>query len=113
MNSIVDTLATDSERSRADILLARNEHASTSSSDLVKAWSELSDHTVPEGFELPIRVVPSNISEKMSQLPKSAEEVSEALGPLNTAIFLYGWAERITTLSSNRVRAKQMDSISE
>jgi hypothetical protein len=111
MNTIVNTLATDSEKIRANVLLAQNDRASTVTSHLLKEWTELSDHSAPEGFKLPIRVVPSNVTEKMKQLPRSAEAVSEAIGPLNTAIFLYGWAEGITTLSSNRVRAKQMDGI--
>lgn len=109
MNLIVNTLATDPERARADILLAQNAHASASPAELLSAWSDLSDHKVPDGFKLPIRVVESDPA-KFARLPKVAQVLAKDLSPLNRAIFLYGWAEGITTLSSNGARARQIDS---
>jgi hypothetical protein len=41
-----------------------------------------------------------------------AAELSLSLsGHLNKSIFLYGWAEGLTTLSANRGRAKQIENI--
>lgn len=45
MYVIVDTLATDLERLRADLLLGKGEHAGQSSEDLVKQWAAISDHS--------------------------------------------------------------------
>ncbi|KAF2276411.1 uncharacterized protein EI97DRAFT_38680 [Westerdykella ornata] len=109
MNLIVDTLATDTEKERANLLLSQGNHTSTPNEELVRLWSATSNHPVPEGFTLPIRVVPGIVDRQ--QLPKVAEKIAEELSPLNQAIFFYGWANGLTTLSSNRVRARQIDSI--
>lgn len=109
MGVIVDTLATDTEKTRADILLAQNDYQGRSPEELVRAWSEASDHDIPEGFKLPIRVVPSKIEEGV--LPKVSERIAKELSPLNVSIFFYGWAKGLTTLSSNRARARQIETI--
>jgi hypothetical protein len=109
MNLIVDTLATDTEKRRANLLLAQNDCESMSSAELRVEWASMSDHPVPEGFKLPIRVEPGDID--YGGLPKVAETIAKELSPLNKAIFFYGWAKGLTTLSSNRARARQIDSI--
>ncbi|KAF2658838.1 hypothetical protein K491DRAFT_766367 [Lophiostoma macrostomum CBS 122681] len=111
MNLIVNTLATDAEHVRANLLLGQNDQQNSSPSELTQAWAKLSEHAIPEGFQLPIRVVPSNISEIMSRLPPIAEKIGDELSTLNKAIFFYGWAEGLTTLSSNRARARQIEYI--
>jgi hypothetical protein len=109
MAVIVDTLATDAEKLRADILLAQNDYQNTSPEQLRRAWADSSDHPIPDGLTLPIRVVPSNLEH--ASLPKVAGKIAQELSPLNRAIFFYGWANGFTTLSSNRARARQIDSI--
>jgi hypothetical protein len=111
MNLIVQTLATDAEKVRADLLLAQGEHVNTSGEELVAEWAKLSNHTPPEGFQLPIRVVKSDIDAIVSRLPAVATRLSDELGSLNRAIFLYGWAEGLTTLSANRGRARQIETV--
>lgn len=109
MNVIVDTLATDKEKTRANILLAQHDRENVSSDDLLKEWLELSNHPVPEGFQLPIRLEPNNIEKRLDTLPAVAQKIEKELGPLNTSIFFYGWSTGLTTLSSNRARAKQIE----
>jgi hypothetical protein len=111
MNLIVDTLATDTEKVRANLLLAQNNHENDSLEQLTQAWASLSDHAIPEGLQLPIRIVSSNTDSIKSRLPAVASKIEKELSPLNKAIFFYGWAEGITTLSSNRARARQIDTI--
>jgi hypothetical protein len=111
MDLIVQTLATDDEKVRAEILLAKGEYEGASSEILTSAWSSLSDHQIPAGFKLPIRVVLSNIDALLHKLPPVASKLAVELGGLNKAIFLYGWAQGLTTLSANRGRAKQIDNI--
>lgn len=111
MDLIVQTLATDDEKVRANILLAKGEYENASADTLSSAWSSLSDHQLPPGFKLPIRVVPSNIDTLLHKLPAVANKLAIELGALNKAIFLYGWAQGLTTLSANRGRAKQIDNI--
>ncbi|KAF2681500.1 hypothetical protein K458DRAFT_479382 [Lentithecium fluviatile CBS 122367] len=109
MNLIVDTLATDQEKTRANILLAQRSHNNIPSPDLLAQWASLSTHRLPPNFQLPVRVVPSNLSAAIAKLPWVATKIAKELSPLNNAIFFYGWAEGITTLSSNRTRAKQIE----
>ncbi|EUC32526.1 hypothetical protein COCCADRAFT_5790 [Bipolaris zeicola 26-R-13] len=111
MNLIVQTLATDTERLRADLLLGQGDWQVRSSQDLVAEWASLSDHTVPEGFALPITVKSPNLDSLTDTLPAVAHIVAAELGPLNKSIFLYGWAQNLTTLSANRGRARQIESI--
>lgn len=108
---IVETLATDSEKTRANLLLGQHEYQDVLQSELLKVWGSMSDHPIPEGLQLPIRVVPSNMEENMGRLPVLAEKIAAELTPLNTAIFFYGWAEGLTTLSSNRARARQIEHV--
>ncbi|KAF1973845.1 hypothetical protein BU23DRAFT_463606 [Bimuria novae-zelandiae CBS 107.79] len=109
MNLIVDTLATDKEKIRANLLLAQRDRQNVSPDELLKEWLALSDHPAPKGFQLPIRVEPSNIDKRIGGLPAVAKKLEAELGPLNTSIFFYGWSTGLTTLSSNRARAKQIE----
>ncbi len=111
MNLIVQTLATDTEKLRADLLLGQGDRARQSPAELVAEWAANSDHEVPEGFTLPIRSINVDLDAIMSSLPSVATKVAAELGHLNKSIFLYGWAESLTTLSANRGRARQIDSI--
>lgn len=109
MNLIVDTLATDEEKRRAKLLVAQGDCEGRSCEDLVTEWASMSDHPVPAGLKLPIRIVLSNIDMIVSKLPAAARKLRVEMSLLNTSIFFYGWAEGITTLSSNRARARQIE----
>jgi hypothetical protein len=111
MYLIVQTLATDAEKNRADLLLGQGDHAAKSSEQIVSEWQAMSKHTIPEDFQLPIRIVPSNANTVKDRLPAVAATLFDELGELNRAIFLYGWAEGLTTLSANRGRARQIESV--
>lgn len=78
-------------------------------SDISQA--SLSDHPVPPGFALPITVKSPNLDSLTDTLPAVARIIAAELGPLNRSIFLYGWVQNLTTLSANRGRARQIESI--
>ncbi|KAL0263653.1 hypothetical protein SLS55_002634 [Diplodia seriata] len=85
---------------------------------LLAAFQALSIHPVPASLQLPITVVPSSApttpaTETHPKLPKVAAAVSAQLTDINRSIFLHGWAEGITTLSSNGTVAKQMETLVE
>ncbi|KAL5113564.1 hypothetical protein ACEQ8H_008573, partial [Pleosporales sp. CAS-2024a] len=111
MYLIVQTLATDAEKIRADLLLGQGDCVGKSSEQLVSEWTSMSDHDPPQGFQLPIRVVTTDINKIVSRLPSVATRLSKELGELNGAIFLYGWSEGLTTLSANRGRARQIETL--
>lgn len=109
MNLIVDTLATDAEKARANILLAQRTHSGRSSVALFEEWASLSSHPLPQDFHLPVRTHPANLRSIVSKLPAVAAKIEKDLTPLNAAIFFHGWAEGITTVSANRTIARQIN----
>ncbi|KAG9191426.1 hypothetical protein G6011_09514 [Alternaria panax] len=111
MNLIVQTLATDTEKLRADLLLRQGQCEKWEREKLVEEWAKLSDYVPPPNLALPITVVIPNIDTMIAGLPAVATTVASELGLLNQSIFLYGWAHGLTTLSANRGRAKQIESI--
>jgi hypothetical protein len=91
MNVIVDTLATETEKVRANLLLGQKDCKDLAPHELVKEWENMSDHTVPEGFQLPIRIVQCDVDEMMASLPAVAKQIAPELGMLipNTACVLH------------------------
>jgi len=81
---------------------------------VLQGFQELSDHTVPEKWLLPIKVVESKtvIMEalRIGKLPWVAKEVAESLTDINQSVFLYGWSTGLTTVTSNRTVTKQIAS---
>jgi hypothetical protein len=70
MNQIVNTLATDTERERANLLLAQGDREGSSPEILLQAWDAMSDYSVPEGFKMPIQVVSSSLEQSLcEQIP--------------------------------------------
>jgi hypothetical protein len=67
MNQIVDTLATDTEKERAKLLLAQGDYEGSAPQALLRAWDAMSDHTIPEGFKLPIKVVSSSLENSIGK----------------------------------------------
>jgi hypothetical protein len=128
MNTIVQTLATDTEKLRADLLLAQGAQEGLSSEHLVAEWSSISDHAIPPGFKLPIKITSFDVDAITNSLPAIAVKIGAELGHLNKytippfhqhfhtltyrrSIFLHGWAQNLTTLSANRGRARQIETI--
>lgn len=107
MKEIVATIGTDTEKARAQILLG--EDGKKPRDELLKEWCQLSEYQVPEGLQLPIKVVKREA--EGARLPPVAEAVAAQLSPINKSVFLYGWATGFTTLSSNRTVAKQIEHI--
>ncbi|KAL8776406.1 MAG: hypothetical protein Q9213_008288 [Squamulea squamosa] len=115
MREIVDTIGTETERQRTDLLL----HPSTtnpqvppkSHTELQTSFAALSNYTIPSSFHLPVRIVPSN--QDFTGLPPIAQSVKNALTAINQSVFLHGWVEGLVTLTSNRSVKKQIEEIVE
>jgi hypothetical protein len=65
MNQIVNTLATDTEKERANLLLAQGDREGSSPDVLLQAWDAVSDYSVPEGFKMPIQVVSNSLEQSI------------------------------------------------
>ena len=119
MMEIVDTIGMPKERSRADLLLVSGAEE-RDGEGLRTAFAKYSDHSIPSTWRLPIRVVPSmtaisDIRQAIGagSLPHVAEQVAEQLTDINRSVFMYGWMQGLTTVSSNRTVAKEIENIVE
>ncbi|KAL8968315.1 MAG: hypothetical protein Q9183_002519 [Haloplaca sp. 2 TL-2023] len=117
MREIVDTLGTENERIRTNLLLSDSNADQTqgrSREDVRKSFQELSTYSIPSSWQIPIRVVAfePDLSTHTS-LPPVASKVGSALSVINQSVFLYGWVTGYTTMSSNRTVAKQIEEIVE
>lgn len=114
MREIVSTMGTVAERARTDIFIGKEgTEESTRSNEgrtavAAKALQELSIHATPS-LRLPIEIVDSQPSFNASSLPTAAAEVGSKLSALNRSVFFYGWAEDITTITSNKVVATEIE----
>ena len=111
MREVVSTIGTAAEKERTAIFMGDLNLPAEELRDKLSAWST---HTAPAHLSLPIKTVQTEIS--LSRLPPVAEKVVDHFSKTDTSsvtrsVFLYGWQERITTISSNRVVAKAIEGV--
>lgn len=113
MREIVDTIGTDTERKRTEILMGDPEFQGLDREALIQRFQELSDHQVPAQWKIPIKVVDAaaDISAgwQSGRLRGAAHKVEEILSDINRSVFLYGWSTGMMTVSSNRTVVKQIE----
>lgn len=112
MREVVSTIGTAAEKERTAILMG--DLNLTTQEQLREKLSALSTYTAPAQLSLPIKTVQAEIS--LSRLPHVAEKVVDHFSKTDTSsvtrsVFLYGWQENITTISSNRVVAKAIEGV--
>ena len=119
MLEIVNTIGMPKEKSRTELLLA-NGKEERSGEDLRHAFATYSDYPIPANWRLPVRIVPSmsagpaiRAAVEAGTLPSIAEQVAEQLTDINRSVFIYGWMQGVTTVSSNRTVAKQIEALVE
>ncbi|KAL6721793.1 hypothetical protein ACLMJK_000898 [Lecanora helva] len=122
MREIVDTIGMPNERLRTELLLpdGRINDDHHGGEGLRQEFAKYSDYKIPSSWRLPIRIVDAAVPDsdiqtaiQDSRLPPVAKEVAEQLTDINRSVFIYGWIHGITTVSSNRSVAKQIESIVE
>lgn len=109
MHEIVDLIGTQSEKQRRDCLMDVESTTHWSKEQRIRCFQDLSAYDVPQHWNIPIKVVNSDIAIMQKQLPPRAEQVAKLLSPINQSVFLYGWATGMTTISSNRTAAKEIE----
>ncbi|KAI0176475.1 hypothetical protein GGR52DRAFT_363431 [Hypoxylon sp. FL1284] len=105
---IVDTLATDSEKARAELILCRSD-TEKPREQRIEELKLLSIHEVPPCLQLPISIVDMNedgCQDRFSNLIK--EKLKSIMNP-GRSVFSYGWASERTTLTCNSVVIKQLE----
>ncbi|KFY22553.1 hypothetical protein V493_06510 [Pseudogymnoascus sp. VKM F-4281 (FW-2241)] len=113
MHEIVDLIGTDSEKRRRDFILDRDGTAELTCEQRVVGLQELSSHRIPHELKLPIDVVDVDIPDMERRIGPMATEVSKALSLINQSVFLYGWSNDMTTISSNRTVSKEIETMVE
>ncbi|EEP80128.1 predicted protein [Uncinocarpus reesii 1704] len=87
MQEIVDTIGTETEKARAQLLMGRTKEE-LKREDLISRFQKLSDYEVPVDWKLPIRVVEAHgeITRGFDngQLPDVARKVASQLSDINT-----------------------------
>lgn len=111
MQEIVDIIGTDSEKKRANCILESTEFQPRE--ERIAVLQELSAYSIPRDWQIPIVVVDVDFEDVRSRLPPVAEDLAKHLSIINQSVFLYGWASGLTTISSNRTVAKEIEAIVE
>lgn len=111
MREIVSTIGTDSEKARTEIFISPSVSSPRASSDLQSSLNSLTHHPIPSNLHLPISVVPSAVD--LARLPAIAANIAVQLSEVNRSVFLHGWQEGYTTISSNRAVVKGVESVFE
>ncbi|EGE07615.1 hypothetical protein TEQG_06529 [Trichophyton equinum CBS 127.97] len=112
MREIVDTIGTPKEKERTRLLMGEADDAPDREA-LISKFQKLSDYTIPLEWKLPIKVVDAqddiDCGWKDGSLSSIARKIAQKLSDINRSVFLYGWAARLTTISSNRTVVKQIE----
>lgn len=104
---LIGAISTSSEEFRASLILPPEGSARTHD-ELVAELQKCSNVAIPHDLLLPIEIVDDITADNVEwlvsseKLPPMALEVARDLSPLNRSIYLYGWANRVTTVTGHR-----------
>ncbi|KAI8959589.1 hypothetical protein F5Y11DRAFT_298430 [Daldinia sp. FL1419] len=104
---IVDTLATESERARAYLILGPD--AEKSQEQRAKELRSLSIHEVPPDLKFPIDIVDMNENNCQARFTDLIKQKLDTVLNPGRSVFSYGWASGRTTLTCNSVVIKQLE----
>ncbi|ETN44807.1 uncharacterized protein HMPREF1541_09682 [Cyphellophora europaea CBS 101466] len=119
---IVDTMGTESERARAEVVLGEGPCAGKEGGELTAALQDLSTYALPVGLRLPVRVVGNvgveGVLDDAAAVPAHPGFPVEVawrlvrgtkLSALNESVLLHGWREGVVTVTSNGVAVGQVE----
>jgi hypothetical protein len=119
MREIVETMGTQSEKMRAEVLFGEGSMAGRDPEQLKSDLSRCSAHAVPDTLRLPIKVVNLDVDAVLTgSAPAKYLPVSIArnvvnnklrLSVVNKSMLLYGWDAGIVTLTGNRAATSQIE----
>ena len=115
---IVDTMGTPTERIRTNIIFGRGKYASMDEKELLRELQQHSVHSIPCGLSMAVTQMdfepedafltsPSELSAFPVRIAKRASDTLNC-SSINKSVFLYGWRENITTVTSNRTVAGRL-----
>ncbi|KAE8363699.1 hypothetical protein BDV27DRAFT_4344 [Aspergillus caelatus] len=117
MREIVNTIGTDTEKRRTEILFGDTPFESQGTKSVIQGFQELSDYEIPPQLKMPVKTVKAksliDSAIEQGKLPPVFHKVAEILSNINHSVFFYGWVTGMTTISSNRTVVKQIETIIE
>ncbi|KAK4160692.1 hypothetical protein QBC43DRAFT_111770 [Cladorrhinum sp. PSN259] len=112
---LIDAISTHSEEVRASLILPSSESTEPLSENEIREklqqWSTI---PVPSDLHLPVKIVDDidlpDVEPLIAsgKLPPMALGVARDLSRLNRSVYLYGWANRITTITGHRGIERQV-----
>ena len=117
VREIVETMGTETELMRADIVLTDGRTTSECPEELRKRYGSLSTHSVPNELLLPIEVVDYERGASVGAINNHYKAVQQAgqisrtikFSSINESVFLHGWNAEIVTVTSNRAVAVALE----
>jgi hypothetical protein len=107
MQEIVDQIGTPEEQARTKVFFGKD--SEEQEGDLISRAQKLSGLDIPTDLHLPIEIVKDG-SLADTRIPADlGQKVVNDLSELNQAVFIYGWAEGATTITSNRTVVKSIE----
>lgn len=102
MQEVLETYGTRTEKERAALVIDFHDDANMTKEERLQKFQELSHHTVPSEWNIPVQIVDVDITSLKSQLPEIAEALWKRQDTHAISACVYGWAKGLTTLSSNK-----------
>jgi hypothetical protein len=114
MREIVETIGTETEKTRTQIMMGDSPYGELDHTAMLQKFQELSDYEVPTGWKLPISLVDVqstfDSTHQHGNISPVDQELANELSDINYSVFMYGWLNNLTTISSNRTINKQIES---
>ncbi|KAK4692679.1 hypothetical protein P7C71_g4572, partial [Lecanoromycetidae sp. Uapishka_2] len=110
------------EKLRTELLLGSEgeKYDEKTGAELREKFAKYSDYPIPATWILPIRIVLAACTDadisaaiEAGSLPAVALQVANQMTDINRSVFMHGWMQGMTTVSSNRTIAKQIEGIVE
>jgi len=110
---LIGAISTSSEEARASLVLPPD-GTKPNRGELISEFQRWSNNPIPSDLLLPVETVDDIDLEGVEamvttgRLPKMALGVAQDLSRLNCSVYLYGWANRLTTVTGHRGIERQI-----
>ncbi|KAM7203228.1 Protein of unknown function (DUF1308) domain containing protein [Rhypophila sp. PSN 637] len=111
---LIGAISTHSEEVRASLVLPTSTNAGMTAAQIRQELQKWSNVPIPDDINLPVEIVEDVTLEQVDELiaagkvPPIASGVANDLSRLNRSVYLYGWANDITTITGHRGIERQI-----
>jgi len=110
---LISSISTSSEEARASLIIPP-EGSGATREELIEKLQKLSSTPLPSDLLLPVEIVDDIAVEEVEsfisdgRLPPMSLGIARDLSKLNCSVYLYGWANRLTTVTGHRGIERQI-----